>query len=59
MSLYVPLRQGTHLPKQTLILLRRVAVERANLRGGRPSVSGVVTDLVERSRGELEKEAGR
>lgn len=46
-----------HIPKAMLSLLRRVAVERANLYGGRPSVSGVLADLVERNRVELEKEA--
>ena len=50
---------AVHIPKAVLSLLRRVAVERANLQGGRPSVSGVITDLVERHRAELEEEARR
>ena len=45
-----------HVPKATLALLRRVAVERANLHGGRPSVSAVLSDLVERNRADLEWE---
>jgi hypothetical protein len=48
-----------HVPRDTLVLLRRVAVERANQRGGRPSVSAVVTDLVRANAAELEREAGR
>lgn len=46
-----------HVRKETLILLRRVAVERANIHGGRPSVSAVITELVEANRAELEREA--
>ena len=45
-----------HLPKRTLALLRRVAVERANQRGGRPSVSALITDLVEQLRPTLQSE---
>jgi hypothetical protein len=45
-----------HLPKKTLALLRRVAVERANQHGGRPSVSRVLAELVEHKRTELEAE---
>jgi hypothetical protein len=45
-----------HVPKAALALLRRVAVERANRHGGRPSVSAVIADLVERNRAELERE---
>jgi hypothetical protein len=45
-----------HVPKAALALLRRVAVERANLYGGRPSVSAVIVDLVERNRADLERE---
>jgi hypothetical protein len=48
-----------HIPKATLALLRRVAVERANLHGGRPSVSAVLADLVEQHRAELERELHR
>ncbi len=48
-----------HIPKADLALLRRVAVERANRDGGRPSVSDVIRDLVEMHRAELEREAGR
>jgi hypothetical protein len=45
-----------HVPKATLQLLRQVAVARAGRQGGRPSVSAVIVDLVERHRAELQKE---
>ncbi len=48
-----------HIPKAVHNLLRRVAVERANLHGGRPSVSAVLTYLVQRHWAELEAEAKR
>ena len=48
---------AVHIPKETLALLRRVAVERANLHGGRPSVSAVITELAEARRPDLEREA--
>lgn len=48
-----------HIPRDDLVLLRRVAVERANRLGGRPSVSDVLRELINRHRGELEKETGR
>lgn len=47
-----------HLPKATLQLLRKVAVARAGRRGGRPSVSAVIVDLVEQHRAEFQKEIG-
>jgi hypothetical protein len=37
-------------------MLNRVAFERAKKYGGRPSVSALFVDLVERHRKELEKE---
>lgn len=46
-----------HIPHEALALLRMVAVQRANREGGRPSVSAVLTDLVEQHRAELEREA--
>ena len=47
------------LPPDDLKLLRRVAIERADRAGGgRPSVSSIIRDLVDRHRAELEKEAG-
>ena len=48
---------AVHIPKDHLALLRRVAVERANRDGGRPSVSNVLRDLIEANRGALEREA--
>ena len=48
-----------HISTEDLALLRRVAVERANKRGGRLSVSDVLRELVERHRKELEAEAAR
>jgi hypothetical protein len=47
---------AVHIPKATLQLLRRVAVARAGRRGGRPSVSSVIVDLVEQHRAELSEE---
>ncbi len=47
-----------HLPKATLQLLRKVAVARAGIRGGRPSVSAVLVDLVEQHRAEFQAEIG-
>ena len=46
-----------HIPLEALALLRLVAVQRANREGGRPSVSAVITDMVEQHRAELEREA--
>lgn len=48
---------AVHIPKDQLALLRRVAVERANRDGGRPSVSNVLRDLIEANRTALEREA--
>ena len=48
-----------HIPKETHDLLRRVAVERAVEQGGRPSVSAVLTELVQRHWAELAGEAKR
>jgi len=48
-----------HLPKDDLALLRRVAVERANRDGGRPSVSDVLRELIETHRAKLEGETRR
>ena len=50
---------AVHIPRDVHILLRRVAVERANEQGGRPSVSAVLTELVRRHWDELAGEAGR
>ncbi len=47
---------GINLPSDIWILLNRVAFERAKKYGGRPSVSGLLVQLVERHRKELEKE---
>ena len=44
-----------HIPRETLALLRRAAVERANREGGRPSVSALVVDLVESQRDRLQE----
>lgn len=46
-----------HLPSDLLYLLRVIAVNRANRRGGRPSVSDVVRELLEHNRRQLEAEA--
>jgi hypothetical protein len=47
---------GINLPAETWDLMNRVASGRAQLRGGRASVSALVAELVERRRNELEKE---
>ena len=44
------------LPCTVLAVLRQVATDRANLRGGRVSVSAVLTDLVQRHRDELQRQ---
>jgi hypothetical protein len=50
---------AVHLPREDLALLRRVAVERANRDGGRPSVSDVIRGLIEQNRAALERETTR
>jgi hypothetical protein len=46
-----------NLPSDVLELLRMVAIKRAARAGkGRPSVSGVIADLVQKNRQELEDE---
>ena len=47
---------GINLPVDIYELLNRVAFQRSLKRGGRPSVSGLIVDLVQRHRKELEKE---
>ena len=47
---------GINLPVDVYQLLNRVAFARSLKAGGRPSVSGLVLDLVQRHRKELEKE---
>ena len=46
-----------NLPREMLTLLRRVAVNRADTAGGRPSVSDVVREILEKHRDDLEDEA--
>jgi len=47
---------GINLPADIWELLNRVAFERAKKYGGRPSVSALLVDLVQRHRKELEGE---
>jgi len=47
---------GINVPSDMWELLNRVAFERAKKFGGRPSVSALLVDLVQRHRKELEKE---
>ena len=47
---------GINLPADMWELLNRVAFERAKRHGGRPSVSALLVDLVQRHRKELERE---
>jgi hypothetical protein len=49
---------GINLPADIWELLNRCAFERAKKYGGRPSVSALLVDLVQRHRKELEKELG-
>ena len=50
---------SVHLPRDLLKLLRLASINRADLHGGRPSVSDVIRDLLERHRAEIEDEAGQ
>jgi hypothetical protein len=52
-----PVTTAIHIPKRTLALLRNAAVGRANRVGGRPSVSALITELIERHRADLENES--
>jgi len=45
-----------NLPEDVWALLNRVAFERARKYGGRPSVSGLLVELVQMHRKDLEKE---
>lgn len=47
---------AVNLPEDVWVLLNRVAFRRAQTRGGRPSVSALLVDLVEQHRKELEGE---
>ena len=47
-----------HLPRELLTLLRFASIHRADQRGGRPSVSDVIRDVLERHRDEIEDETG-
>jgi hypothetical protein len=47
---------GINLPTDIWELLNRVAFERAKERGGRPSVSALLVDLVQLHRRQLERE---
>jgi hypothetical protein len=49
---------GINLPADMWEMLNRVAFERAKKHGGRPSVSALLVNLVERHRKELENELG-
>ena len=49
---------GINLPTDIWELLNRCAFERAKKYGGRPSVSALLVQLVEKHRKELEKELG-
>ena len=47
---------GINLPLELWSLLNRVAFHRALRQGGRPSVSALLVELIEKHRKELEKE---
>ena len=46
-----------HIPRRTWQLMRAVAFRRAQMNGGRASVSALITELVEQRRSELEQES--
>ena len=48
-----------HIEAELLTLLRMAAVKRAEHKGGRPSVSDVVRDLLGKYRAEIEAEANQ
>ena len=50
------LTTAIHIPRSTWKLLRKVAFMRAEKNGGRPSVSSLITSLVEENRRKMEKE---
>ena len=45
---------SAHLPRELLRLLRIAAAERADRHGGRPSVSAVIVDVLQRHRDEIQ-----
>ena len=45
---------SVHLPRDLLAALRMAAIKRADRHGGRPSVSAVIRDVLERHRYEIE-----
>jgi len=49
---------SVHLPRELLRLLRLASIDRADRHGGRPSVSDVIRDVLERHRDEIEDETG-
>jgi hypothetical protein len=51
------LTTAIHLRRDQWLLLRSVAFQRAMKRGGRPSVSALIVDLIDKNRAELEREA--
>ncbi len=50
---------GINLPADVHALLRAVSLKRAKEKGGRPSVSAVIVELVRARERELRKEAGK
>lgn len=48
-----------HISREHFNLLREVALARAKVMGGRPSVSAIITELVEVNRARLEREKQR
>jgi hypothetical protein len=47
---------GINLPEELWILMNRCAFERSRRHGGRPSVSALIVELIERHKKELERE---
>ncbi len=50
---------GINVPADVHALLRAVSLKRAKEKGGRPSVSAVIVDLVRMREDELRREAGK
>jgi hypothetical protein len=53
----VSVQTSINLPRDLFVALRMAAVARADQLGGRPSVSAIVVEILQRHRGEIIQEA--
>ncbi len=53
----VAVQTSINLPRDLFVALRMAAVARADQLGGRPSVSAIVVEILQRHRGEIIQEA--